>query len=64
MNLAVEELFIIIAVSMLFVGIASFFIAQKKATSTKMAVLLGTVFAIVPIVGIIYLAILSQKPNK
>lgn len=53
----------IIIISMLVVGTASFFLGKRKSEKPIIAALMGAIFTIVPVVGLVYLAILYNKPD-
>lgn len=57
------QIIYIIAAFMVVIGTASYYFGQRKSEKPMLAALMGTVFSIVPIVGIIYLAILINKPD-
>lgn len=63
MNVTVEQIGIFIGLFMLVIGLTSYVIARKKSATPIKAALMGGVFSIVPILGIIYVIYLANQKS-
>ena len=63
MNVTLEQMGIFIGLFMLIIGLVSYFIARKKSDTPIKAALMGGVFSIVPILGIIYVIYLANQKS-
>jgi len=63
MNFTVEQMGAAVGLFMVVVGIISYLIGKKKSTTPVKAALLGTVFSVIPVLGIIYVFYLMSKED-
>ncbi|MDO7086005.1 hypothetical protein WNY51_10480 [Pseudocolwellia sp. AS88] len=63
MNFTLIEMGSAVAAFMIVVGIISYIIGKKKSTTPVRAALLGTVFSVIPVLGIIYVFYLANKED-
>lgn len=63
MNVTVEQIGIFIGFFMMIIGLISYVIARKKSTTPIKAGLMGGVFSIVPILGVIYVIYLANQKS-
>jgi hypothetical protein len=63
MNLTLIEMGSAVVAFMIVIGIISFIIGKKKSTTPVRAALLGTVFSVIPVLGIIYVFYLANKED-
>lgn len=52
-----------VLITMIIVGIVSYFVGKRKTTSATKAGAMGFVFSIIPVLGIIYLLYLLTKED-
>ncbi|MCG9698079.1 hypothetical protein [Shewanella sp. Isolate11] len=52
-----------VIVVMLLIAALSYYLGMKKTGSPKISALIGFLLSIIPILGLIYVALLSMKPN-
>ena len=63
MNLTLIEMGSAVVAFMIVIGIISYIIGKKKSTTPVRAALLGTVFSVIPVLGIIYVFYLANKED-
>ena len=63
MNFTLFEMISAVATFMIVIGIISYIIGKKKSTTPIRAALLGTVFSVIPVLGIIYAFYLANKED-
>lgn len=63
MNFTLVEMATAVAVFMIIIGIISYIIGKNKSTTPVKAALLGTVFSVIPVLGIIYVFYLLNKED-
>ena len=61
MNINMTLLIEIVFISIVVVGVLSFYLGKRKTNSPKMVTLIGVLLSIFPPLGLIYLAILVLK---
>lgn len=61
MNLNATLLGQVIIVSVLVIGLMSYYLGKRKTTTPKLATLIGIILSFIPPLGIIYLAVLVLK---
>ncbi len=61
MNINATLLGEIIFISVIVIGILSYYLGKRKTNTPKMATLIGVLLSIIPPLGLIYLAILVLK---
>jgi hypothetical protein len=63
MNFTLAQMGFAVLAFMIVVGIISYVLGKKKTTTPVRAALLGTVFSVIPILGIIYVFYLINKED-
>lgn len=63
MNITLIEMGSAVVAFMIVIGIISYIIGKKKSTTPVRAALLGTVFSVIPVLGIIYVFYLANKED-
>jgi len=63
MNFTLTQMGSAVVVFMIIIGIISYIIGKKKSLTPIRAALLGTVFSIIPVLGIIYVFYLANKED-
>ncbi|WP_441002972.1 hypothetical protein [Pseudocolwellia agarivorans] len=63
MNFTLIEMGSAVVAFMIVIGIISYIIGKKKSTTPVRAALLGTVFSVIPVLGIIYVFYLANKED-
>lgn len=63
MNFTLQQLGSAIVIFMLIIGLVSYAIAKNKSETPIRAALMGSVFSIVPILGIIYVIYLATQES-
>lgn len=63
MNINATVLGELVAVSIIVIGILSFYLGKRKTTSPKIITLIGVLLAAIPPLGIIFLAFLAFKKD-
>lgn len=63
MTVSVQQIGLFILASMVIVGIISYFLGVRKTHTPFKSAALGFVFAVIPVLGIIYVIYLSFKED-
>lgn len=63
MNFTLTQMGSAVVVFMIVIGIISYIIGKKKSVTPIRAALLGTVFSVIPVLGIIYVFYLANKAD-
>jgi len=63
MNINATLLGEIMFISVIVIGILSYYLGKRKTNTPKMASLIGVLFSFIPPLGLIYLAILMLKKD-
>jgi len=63
MNFTLTQMGLALLIFMIVAGIVSYFLGKRKTTTPIKAALLGAVFSVIPILGIIYIVFLASKDD-
>jgi len=63
MNITLTQMGIFVGAFMVVIGIASYVLGKRKTTAPVKAALLGFVFSVIPVLGIIYVFYLANKED-
>jgi uncharacterized membrane protein len=63
MNFTLTQMVSVVVAFMIVIGITSYIIGKKKSTTPIRAAALGTVFSVIPVLGIIYVFYLANKED-